>query len=56
MAFWNFFTHSTFKRKLTGKTTRGHRGSTGGLHEDTESSFECFEGVRVGGKGIRRLG
>jgi len=25
--------------------------STGGLQEEAESSFHCFEGVRVGGKG-----
>ena len=52
MALWRLFLQSDFKRKPTGKSTGGCRGSTGGLHEDAKSSFEGFEGVRVGGKGI----
>ena len=51
VAFWRLFQNSAFKRKPTGKSTGGHKGSTGGLQEDAESSFEGFEGVRVGGKG-----
>ena len=51
VAFWRLFPQSTLKRKPTGKYTSGHRGSTEGLQEDIESSFEGFKGVRVGGKG-----
>jgi len=58
VAFRRLFPHSAFKRKPTGKAIGGHRKSTGGkqhstggLQEEAESSFGCFEGVRVGGKG-----
>ena len=52
VAFWRLFPHLAFKRKPTGKSIGGHKGSTRGLQEDAESSFEGFEGVGVGGKGI----
>ena len=52
VAFWRLFLQSAFKRKPTGKSTGGHMGSTQGLQEDVKSSFEGFEGVRVGEKGI----
>jgi len=29
VTFWRLFPHSAFKRKPTGKTTRGHRKTTG---------------------------
>ena len=51
MAFWRLSLQSDFKWTPTGKSIGGYRGSTGGLQEDAESSFEGFEGVRVGGKG-----
>ena len=50
VTFWRLFPHLAFKRKPTGKSTGGHRGSTGGLQEEAKSSFHCFEHVRVGGK------
>ena len=33
VAFWRLFPHLAFKREHTRKSTRGHRGSTGGLQE-----------------------
>ena len=30
VAFWRLSPHSAFKRKLTGKSTGGHKKSTGG--------------------------
>ena len=51
VAFWQLFPQLALKRKLTGKSTGGYRGSTGDLQEDSERNFEGFKGVRVGGKG-----
>ena len=51
MDFWRLFLQSDLKKTPTRKSTGGCRGSTGGLQEDARSSFEGFEGVRVGGKG-----
>jgi len=31
VAFWRLFPHSVFKRKPTGKSSGGHRGSIRGL-------------------------
>jgi len=56
VAFWRLLSQSAFKRKPARKSTGGHKGSTRGLQEDVESSFKGFKGVRVGGKGRRRLG
>ena len=35
----------------TRKLQEENRETTGGLQEEAESNFRCFEGVRVGGKG-----
>lgn len=51
VAFWRIFPQSDFKRKPTGKSIGGCRGSIGGLQEDAERIFEGFKGVRVGGNG-----
>ena len=50
VAFWRIFPHSAFKRKHTGKSIGGHRGSTRGLQEEAENIFHGCEGMRVGGK------
>ena len=51
VAFWRLVLQSDFKKKPTGKSTRGCRGFIGGLQEDSQRNFGGFEGGKVGGKG-----
>ena len=55
-----FFTHSATYDKAslwlpdlqdTGNLREENKATTGGLQEEAESRFHCFEGVRVGEKG-----
>jgi len=50
VAFWRLFPHSFFTRNPIGKTTGGHRKTTGDLQE-VKRNFHCYEGARVDGKG-----